>query len=207
MTLTLEQRRYTLDEYFRLSEESEEKLEYWDGFIIPLGQMLAMAGGVYEHSLITANAARAISKRIEGGPCSVLSSDLPLRAPGSTRYMYPDASVICGPPQFDPRDKKRLTATNPRVVIEVLSSSTEAFDRGEKFRQYMQMESLEEYMLVSQVEPRVESFFRQEDGTWLFTPVQGLDATLKVRCLNLEIPVIEIYRDVEFPPLPQAPPE
>jgi Uma2 family endonuclease len=207
MTQTLEQRRYTLEEYFRLDDESDEKLEYWDGIIIPLGRMLATSDGSYDHSLITASVIGAVGNRLVERPCRILSSNLRYRLPRSPLYVYPDASVVCGRPQYDTLDKAHRTIINPRVVIEVLSSSTEAFDRGEKFRQYLQMESLEEYVLISQAEPRVEAFFRQKGGTWLFTPVQGLDATLKVRCLNLEIPVIEIYRDVEFPPLPPAPPE
>lgn len=200
MTLPLEQRRYTLEEYFRLDDESDEKLEFWDGIIIPLGQMLAMAGGSYEHSIITACTVGALTSRLSGSSCRVLSSDMRIKVPQSPRYVYPDASVVCGPARFETPDKKHRTLTNPRAVIEVLSPSTEAFDRAGKLQQYLQIESLEEYLLVSQVEARVESFFRQEGGTWLFTPTAGLDAVLKIRSLELEIPLKEIYRDVEFPP-------
>lgn len=199
MTQTLEQRRYTLDEYFRLSEESEEKLEYWDGIIIPLGRMLAMAGGSYEHSAITAGVVGAFISRLTESAWRVLSSDMRIKVPQSPRYVYPDATVVCGSPQFESMDRKSRTLINPRVVIEVLSPSTEAFERAGKLRQYLQIESLDEYLLVSQVEPRVEAFYRQAGGSWLFTPTAGADAVLKVRCLDIQIPLKEIYRGIEFP--------
>ena len=199
MTLPVEQHRYTVEEYFRLERDSAEKHEFWDGVLVPLGHLLAMAGGSYEHSLITANTARALGKRLEGGPCRVMSSDLRIKLSGSPRFVYPDVSVICGPPQFDPQDSNRATILNPRVIVEVLSPSTESADRSRKLQGYLQIPSVEEYMLVSQNQPRVESFFRQGGGSWLFTPIEGRELQLKVRSLDVIIPLVDIYTDVEFP--------
>lgn len=200
MTLPVEQRRILIEEYLRLEGQSDEKHELWDGWVVPLGRALAMAGGSYEHSLITANTARACGNRIEGGPCRVLSSDLRIRLGASVRYVYPDVSVICGPPQFDPQDVDRGTVLNPRLVVEVLSPSTESIDRREKLQGYLQIETVEEYVLISQTQPRVESFFRQASGSWLFTPAEGPEAQLQVLSLKIVIPLSEIYAGVEFPP-------
>ena len=200
MTVPVEQRRMSIEEYLRFESGSDEKHELWDGWLVPLGRALAMAGGSYEHSLITASVARALGNRLQGGPCRVMSSDLRIRLGKSARLVYPDVSVICGPPQFDPQDAGRGTLLNPRVVVEVLSPSTESIDLREKLQGYLQILSVEEYLLVSQAQPRVESFFRQEGGSWLFTPADGPESQLQVRSLNLNIPLSEIYAGVEFQP-------
>src|SRR5436190_1846687 len=120
-------RRYTLDEYFKIARDSEVKLEYIDGEIV------AMAGGTYNHSLITTNTIIALGNRLKGKQCRVLESNLRVGIKRS-RYTYPDIPVVCGAPQFDPRDSE--TIVNPRVLIEVLSPSTERSDRGEKVNRY-----------------------------------------------------------------------
>lgn len=188
---------FTVEEYLRLEADSVEKHEYRGGEII------AMAGGSPEHSLITANLIGELRQRLKGKPCRVYDSNLRVRIPGTTSYAYPDLSVICGPAQFDPQDRNRVTATNPKVVIEVLTPSTEADDRGEKFRHYLALPSLEEYVLVSQLAPRVESYHRREDGTWLFAVAEGADAAARFRSLGVEVPFTEVYAGVEFPPEPE----
>ena len=198
MTLPIEQRHYSLEEYFQIEENSDEKYEYWDGVLVPLREPLAMAGGSYEHGVISVNIVRAFGNRLIGGPCQVLGSDLRVKLARSTRYVYPDVSVVCGPPQLDPKDKGRGTICNPRLLVEVLSPSTQALDRSEKLQNYLQIESVEEYLMVSQSQPRVESFFRQQGGTWLFTPIEGLDAALTVRSLGFQVPLREIFLNVQF---------
>jgi Uma2 family endonuclease len=169
MTLPLQQRRqYTVEEYLRLEVQSEEKHEYWDGFIVPLSRLIAMAGGTYEHSLITANFSGALRERLKNGPCRVMSPDMRIKIPRSPFYFYPDASVICGQPQFDPQSPERTTVLNPKVVAEVLSPSTEAYDSRKKLLRYFQVQTLEEYVLISQMEPRVDAYFRHSDGSWSF---------------------------------------
>jgi Uma2 family endonuclease len=199
MTVPLKERRYTVEEYFEIEEGSDEKHEYWNGVLVPLREPLAMAGGSFEHGVISVNVLCALSNCLAGGTCTVLGSDVRVKLAQSTRYVYPDASVVCGPPQFDPKDKARGTIVNPRLVIEVLSPSTQLMDRSEKLQNYLQIESVEEYLIVSQSQPRVEGFFRQPGGTWLFTPVEGLESTLAVRCLGLSIPFREIFLNIQFP--------
>jgi len=165
MTLPVQQRRYTVEEYLRLEAESDEKHEYWDGFIVSLSRLIGMAGGTYEHSLITMNFARSLGNRLDGGPCHVMGSDLRIKIPRSRLYVYPDASVVCTDPKFDPQAGERTTLLNPRVVVEVLSPSTEVYDRVKKLVKYLEIETLEEYVLVSQSEPRVDTYFRHADGS------------------------------------------
>lgn len=196
MGLPVEQkRRYTLAEYFELERTSAEKHEYVDG------EILMMAGGSENHSLIITNTIRSIGNRLQGKPCRVYESNLRIRIPRTPLYVYPDISIICGPTQRDPDDHTGNSVTNPRLVIEVLSPSTEGYDRGRKFERYMKLESLEEYVLVSQETARVESFWRREGGSWLLTPVSGIEGAAKLRSLDIELPLREIYAGVEFPPL------
>jgi Uma2 family endonuclease len=111
-------------------------------------------------------------------------------------YTYPDASVICGPLEFE--DEQCDTVVNPTLLVEVLSRSTEAYDRGEKFGHYRQIATLREYLLVSQKEPKIERFLRNDDGTWTLTEVAGLDATLSLPSLGVEISLREVYDKVDF---------
>jgi Uma2 family endonuclease len=191
--------RFSVEEYLRLEAEAAERHEYRDGEIV------AMAGGSPEHSLIIANLIREIGNQLKGGPCRVYDSNLRIRVPRSTLYTYPDLSVICGEPQFDPQDRRRTTILNPRVLVEVLSAGTEAYDRGDKFRRYLEIESLQEYVLLSQSSPFAESYLRRGDGSWLFTPAAGLDAAIKLRSLELELPLAEAYAGITFPPEPDVP--
>jgi len=198
MGLPAEKRRHTIEEYLRIEQDSSEKHEYWDG------ELLSMAGGSYEHSLITVNIGGEVRNALKGKPCRVLDSNLRIRIPRRPRYVYPDVSIICGPPQFDPQDPTRQTVLNPRVVVEVLSPSTAAHDRGGKFTSYREIASFEEYVLVAQDQPSVESFFRQPDGTWLFTPYSGREAVAAIRCLGINLPLAEVYAGVEFPTSSEA---
>jgi len=186
--------RYTFEEYLHLEQNSAEKHEYRHGEII------SMAGGSENHSLITTNVIGELRNRIKGMPCRVYDSNLRVRIARKVRYCYPDVFVICNQTQFDEDDRSRTTITNPRVVIEVLSPSTEYADRGEKFSRYIQIESLEEYILVSQHKPRMETFLRQGDGTWSFAYFDGSAIIARVRSLGVDLPLADIYAGVTFPP-------
>ena len=144
MALPLEKRRYTVEEYLELEEASPLRHEYHDGEII------AMSGGSLEHSVIITNVSAALHAALANKPCLVLDTNLKVGIGPSRQFVYPDVHVICGQPQFDPRDPNRQTVTNPRMAVEVLSPSTEAYDRGGKFNLYRELESLEEYVLISQ---------------------------------------------------------
>lgn len=194
-------RRYTIEEYLRIADDSEERLEYIDG------QIVSMAGGTANHSLICANSVREIGNGLKGKPCRVYESNLRVGIPRTPRYMYPDTLVICGKPEFDPRDRKSLSVLNPRLVVEVISESSERNDRGEKFTRYRLLDSLREYILVSQTRPEVQTYYRQPDGTWLFTPCIGMEAVVHLRSVEIDIPMTEIYAGVEFPPEPPPKPD
>lgn len=190
----LEKRRYTVSEYLAFERTAEVRHEYRNG------EILAMAGGSYNHSLILANLIRELGNALKGKPCRALESNLRVKIPRTPLYTYPDATVICGDPQFDPSDTGMETIINPRALFEVISPTSEAYDRGEKFTRYRQLESLQEYVLVSQESPHVQVFVRQEGATWLFTAFSGLDAQARIGGLEIDIPLREIYASIQFPP-------
>lgn len=193
MGMPARQRRYSIEEYLELELHADERHEYQDG------EILAMAGGSPEQSFIIANFVRETGNALKGKPCRVAESNLRIRIPHRPRYMYPDASIICGPLQFDPQDTKRHTILNPKVIIEVLSPSTEAYDRGDKFTQYREIQAFEEYILISQDRPNLESFLRQADGAWSILNFTGLDTAAKIRSLGIAIPMTELYAGIEWP--------
>lgn len=197
---TEKSRRYTVAEYLAFEHEATERHEYRDGEIV------SMAGGTPEHSLITANVIRRLGNRLEGKPCQVFESNLRVRSVRDERYTYPDVSVVCDGPKFDPADGRRTTIVNPRVIVEVLSPNTEGSDRGEKFRRYIMIDGFQEYVLIAQTRARVETFLRQPDGTWSFAFFDGLEATARLRSLGVDLPLTEIYAGVTFlPPEPEGP--
>lgn len=187
-------RCFTIAEYLRFEAEAKQRHEYRKG------QIVATAGGTPEHSLIIANIIGELRNRLKGKPCRVYDSNLRVHVPRTPLYTYPDVSVVCGDTQFDPQDPKRTTATNPRLIVEVVSNSTEVDDRGDKFRRYLSLESLEEYVLVSQVVPWVETFSRLGDGSWRFTTASGLERHVNLTSIQVEVPLSEIYAGIQFPP-------
>ncbi len=185
-------RRYTIQEYFRLAEASATKLEF------KAGQIIDMAGATYNHNRITANILRKVGNRIEGGPCEATGGDTRVQSMDD-RYCYPDVTIVSGGPVFDPLDSE-TTITNPQVIFEVLSPSTEVTDRGEKFFRYIRIPSMKEYFLVAQESARIESFIRQTDGSWKVGDVfEGLDSQLLIKSLDLMVPLQEIYANAIFP--------
>jgi Uma2 family endonuclease len=195
MTQPLEKpQRMTIAEYLDFESAAEEKHEYVDGHLIN------MSGGSEPASLIATNVMRELGNALKGKPCRVYDSNLKVRPGKKLRYRYPDALVICGPTVFDEDDKRRHTVLNPKLIVEVLSPSTELTDRGEKFADYRSIDDFEEYVLVSQAEPMIETFYRQPDGTWLFDAKTGLDAVTRLRSLAIDLLHAEVFANVEFPP-------
>ncbi len=205
MTYDAHKTHYSIADYLAGERTSRDKHEYRDG------EILLMAGGTADHSLVIANIIRELGNLLKGKPCNVYDSNLRVRIPRTILYTYPDATVICGPRTLDPNDAQGETITNPRLIVEVLSPTTEAYDRGEKFARYRQLDSFEEYILVSLTTPRVESFYRAPlspassnsspaaERTWLITTTSGLAATAKLHSLDISLPLAEIYRGLEFP--------
>lgn len=195
MTQAASHHRYTIEEYLRRERDSVEKHEFDDG------EILAMAGATRVHVLITGNVHGELRNRLRGKPCVPYGSDLRIRLSSPPKFVYPDVTVICGEPLADPDDRRGESFLNPRVIVEVLSSSTERYDRQEKFDRYRGIESFREYVLVSQDQARIETFYRQADGTWGFDVFTGLDAIVRLRSLgDLDLPLSEVYAGVEFPP-------
>jgi Uma2 family endonuclease len=184
--------RYSLQEYFRLAEASPTKLEF------DAGQIIDMAGATYDHNRIAANLLGELRNSLKGRPCEATGSDTRVLA-ADDRYAYPDVTVVCGGPEFDPRDTSKMTIANPQVLFEVLSPSTEAGDRGEKFIRYINIPSLRGYFLIAQHKPQITSFVRRDDGSWSVGDiVEGLEGRLRIPSLHVELPMREIYANVNF---------
>ena len=181
----------TPQEYLARERKSDFRSEYF------AGEMFAMAGASWEHTLVKDNIAREAGQQLKDGPCRVLTSDLRVKVDASGLYTYPDVIVVCEEPKFE--DKMFDTLLNPRVLMEVLSDSTEKYDRGTKFKHYRQVASLQEYILIAQDEPLVERHVRQPNGDWLMTEFRGLELTLGFTSIPVKILLTDIYRGVEFP--------
>lgn len=156
--------------------------------------MFAMSGASPRHALITGNIVAALAVRLRDRPCYVFPSDLRLNVGSTGLFTYPDVVVACGELRY--RDERRDTLLNPLVLFEVLSESTEAYDRGRKFEHYRTLSSLAEYVLVAQEKPHVEQFVRQADGRWLLEEVSRVEGTLTLPSLGCALPLAEIYAKV-----------
>lgn len=161
------------------------------------GQVTAMAGASHRHNLITGNVIGETRQQLKGRPCEVYPSDLRLFNVVTGLYTYPDVTIVCGKPEFS--DGVFDTLVNPIVLCEVLSESTENWDRGRKAAHYRQIPSLQEYILISQSEPRIEQFQRQPDGNWLLVESVGLEGEIFIPSVGIHIPIREIYARVAWP--------
>jgi Uma2 family endonuclease len=181
----------TVEEYLALERQSEIRSEYLDG------EIAAMTGGSPNHSLIIGNLHAELRQALKSGPCRVFPGDLRIRIPATNLYNYPDIVVVCGDVLPDETDRDAIL--NPVVIVEVLSPTTESYDRGKKFESYQTLESLKEYVLVAQDRPRVEHYLRQDGHVWLYTDVSGLDHSVSFASLGCAVPLAEIYDKVLFP--------
>jgi Uma2 family endonuclease len=185
---------FTVEEYFLLEDKALERHEFSDGVIV------AMAGGSPEHSLINMNVGRELGNRLKGSGCNVYDSNLRLQLARRGRYSYGDTVVVCGQPEIVTVAGTGKVCANPRLIVEVLSETTEAYDRTTKFDRYREIESFQEYVLVSQTAPRVETYFRQPDSGWRIDFAIGLEAKITLRSVPAELPLSEIYAGITFPP-------
>jgi Uma2 family endonuclease len=175
----------TPEEYLALEHKAEFKSEYLDGVVY------ALAGASPRHNLIVANVIITLGGQLKGRPCKVYPSDLKVRVQNSKRFFYPDVSVVCGDDEF--ADDEKDVILNPTLIVEVSSETTAAFDRGKKFLSYQQINSLQQYLLVSQDEVLVEGYARQGYDTWLYTKVTGLEGTLSLPSVKCELVLKDIY--------------
>ncbi len=182
----------TPEQYLQQEDLAEFRSEYWNGEIV------AMSGGTPRHNQIIRNLVRRVGNQLDGSPCNLFLGDTRVRVRECNTYFYPDAFIVCGQPQYEEGASEMVR--NPTVVFEVLSSSTEAVDRGSKFACYRSLSSLQLYILIQQDAPIVEVYARQPDDTWLLTVLKGMETTLRLDLAGVTLPFGEIYQDVTFPP-------
>ena len=190
----LPKRKLTATEYLDIERRAEFKSEFFDG------EMFAMAGASRHHNIVNENLSTELGARLKGGRCRTLSRDQRVRIERTGLYCYPDLVIVCGTPEYAVEDPDTLI--NPRAIIEVLSGSTERYDRTTKYRHYQKLPSVTEYILVSQDEPLCERFTRLADGTWTVASFVGLDSILVLTSVPVEIPLADIFNGVTFPEPP-----
>jgi len=179
----------TPEEYLALEETSRDKHEYW------FGETYMMAGTTRPHNLVAGNVYIALRQKLAAKPGVVYQSDIRLRSPKEDVYVYPDVMVICGEIEIDPLQQD--TVMNPQVVVEVWSDSTQAYDRGDKFKMYRKIPSLREYVMIDQSAPYIE-YYRRDGHFWVLQTLEDMDAILQLRALECEISLKEIYRKIEW---------
>ncbi len=188
----------TAVDYLALERTAEIKSEYLNG------RIYAMSGASEEHNTIVFNLARRIGNQLDKKPCRGYVNDMRVKVSPTGLYTYPDVVVVCGEPRFE--DAQVDTLLNPTVIIEVLSDSTAAYDRGEKFAHYRALQSLSDYLLVAQDQPRIEHYQRQPDGRWLYSATDGLDAQVEISTIGCALSLAEVYERVVFAKPEPTPP-
>lgn len=183
---------YTPEQYLEMERNAPFKSEYVSG------QIYEMAGASEQHNTINVNVSSALRQHSRGRPCRVYANDMRVRVSPTGLYTYPDVIVVCGERYFE--DTQGDTLINPTVLVEVLSSKTEAYDRGEKFAHFQRLESLSDYILVAQNRPRVEHFVRRGNQQWLLSVAEGMEATVEIASIGCSLSLSDIYEDVDFPP-------
>jgi Uma2 family endonuclease len=183
---------YTPEQYLELERKAEYKSEYLSG------QIFAMAGASIDHNIIAFNFTGMLWSHLRGGSCRGYTSDTRVRVSPTGLFTYPDLTVVCGEPSY--LDDRRDTLLNPSLIVEILSPSTEAYDRGEKFAHYETLDSLREYVLVSQHKARIETYVRTEDCQWLYTSVQGIESNVQLVSVSCSLALSDVYNGVEFRP-------
>jgi Uma2 family endonuclease len=180
----------SIEDYLSLEESADEKHEYYRGEIV------AMAGGTIAHNQIVSNTVSEINFFLRDKNCQVFPSDLKVHNEANTLFTYPDISIVCGEPQK--WQDRNDTITNPVVIIEVLSESTQLYDRGLKFKLYRSIPSLKEYLLLSSLEYLVEHYTKQAEDAWNFRELSNPDDRLTIESIDFSCPIKELYRNVSF---------
>lgn len=182
--------RLTAAQYLGFERASTVKHEFF------AGEMFAMVGASRNHNLIVVNAGSELREQLKGKACEVFVNDMRVKVSASGLYTYPDLVVVCGQALFE--DETQDTLLNPVVIGEILSPSTEKYDRGKKFEHYRKLESLAEYLLIAQDEPRVEHYVRQADGNWLFSEVTEVDGHVELPAIACRLKLAEVYDKTPF---------
>ena len=180
----------TPEQYLEIEREAEFKSEYFNG------EMFAMAGAKEAHNLLTASVVGALYAQRRSGPCRIYTNDMRVRVSATGLYTYPDVIVACGERHF--LDDRRDTLLNPKLIVEVLSPTTEAYDRGRKFEHYKTIESLAEYLLISSDRVHVDLFRRQPDGDWLLKSAGRIEEVLDLSSIGCRLSLADLYEQVEL---------
>ena len=184
--------RLTLEEYIEFDRSSEERWEYFNGAVV------SISGGSLAHNRIARNLTTILTNGLAGGDCEVLPADMRIKVPKAPPYRYADIVVVCGRPSIESVHGLDVLV-NPRVIVEILSDSTEAYDRGTKFLSYQSIDGFEEYLLVAQDKPYVTHYVRQSDCNWLRTDIEGFDRAITLAAISCTAPLSAVYSLVEFP--------
>lgn len=189
----LPKHRFTEAEYLAFERASETKHEYFNGEIFDI--VYEMPGGSSNHSLIASNVITMFNSQLKRRPCQVFTSDMRVRVNQLGKYVYPDVTVVCGKPEFSEDDN----LLNPVLIAEVLSPSTEDYDRGTKFLHYRAIESLRTYILIAQNRSSVEVYNLYPDGSWRLTQATGLDQTLHLPSIECDLALSDVYDKTDLP--------
>ena len=181
----------TAEQYLAIERDCQTRHEFYRG------EMFAMSGATRAHNQIVFNLAGLLHAQLADRDCSAFVSDMRVNISPTGLYTYPDGIITCEEPRFE--DGQLDTLLNPQVLIEVLSDSTEKYDRGKKFEHYRQIVSLREYVVISQDHAQIEHFARQADGQWVLSEASGLDAELELPAVECRLPLAEVYAKVQFP--------
>ncbi|MFM9905212.1 MAG: Uma2 family endonuclease [Pyrinomonadaceae bacterium] len=182
--------KMTPEEFLAFERASDIKHEYLGG------QIVAMGGAKRNHNIVALNLGGDLNNLIEEKDCEAYLGDMRVFLPATSDYAYPDITLVCGEPVF--QDDVLDTLINPLLIIEVLSESTEAYDRGLKFRLYRSIDTLHEYVLISQDQPRIEKYNKKGDGFWVLSETSGIDSELQLESIGVAVPLSRIYRKVRF---------
>lgn len=183
-------KKWTREEYLEYERSNEGRHEFLDG------EIFAMVGASLKHTFIAASTTQSLLQQVNPQGCFVGQSDVRVKVSETGLYTYPDIVVICGTPQVE--DDIQDTLLNPTLIIEVLSPSTERYDRGRKFQHYMTIVSLQEYVLIAQDAPRIERYQRQPDNQWLYSTATGLNATIDLPSIGCHLRLADVYQQVSF---------
>ena len=190
MTVQTPEKLYTPDEYLDLEEKAEFRSEYSNGRIIP------MTGGTTNHNRITRNLCTALTVGLKGQDFEVFVVDVKVWIPNSQKFRYPDLMVVSGQPRY--YNDRKTTITNPQVVIEVLSDSTEEFDRDEKFLLYQSLPTFQEYVLIKQDQISITHYYKTGAKSWNIRQYDAQDLELEFRSFDLKVAIADLYEKVEF---------
>ncbi|GAB1541159.1 Uma2 family endonuclease [Scytonema sp. NUACC21] len=190
MVLQTEKRYYTPQEYLELEEQAEFRSEYIDGEIIP------MPGGTTNHNKIALNFCRKFPLTLQGQAYDIYMVDVKLWINRYRLYTYPDVMIVKGEPTYEGNNKTAIV--NPMLIVEVLSKSTQAFDKTDKFKYYRSIPELQEYILIDQYSFSIEQYVKKAEGEWTFKEYEGEDAALVLNSVDLQISFRDIYERVNF---------